>query len=104
MAKMLKFDEDARRALEAGVNALADAVKVTLGPKGRPPPFLLRHSFARVFATLLLVRARLVSSAVSKRQLLQLLKASRSRPRRSTTSPRSLRSPAFQLQTPLSVA
>ncbi len=35
MAKMLKFDEDARRALEAGVNQLADAVKVTLGPKGR---------------------------------------------------------------------
>ena len=35
MAKMLKFDEDARRSLEAGVNALADAVKVTLGPKGR---------------------------------------------------------------------
>jgi chaperonin GroEL len=35
MAKILKFDEDARRALEAGVNRLADAVKVTLGPKGR---------------------------------------------------------------------
>jgi chaperonin GroEL len=35
MAKMLKFDEVARRALEAGVNRLADAVKVTLGPKGR---------------------------------------------------------------------
>ena len=35
MAKMLKFDEEARRALEAGVNKLADAVKVTLGPKGR---------------------------------------------------------------------
>ena len=35
MAKMLKFDEDARRALEAGVNKLANAVKVTLGPKGR---------------------------------------------------------------------
>src|ERR1700709_407053 len=35
MAKLLKFDEDARRALEAGVNKLADAVKVTLGPKGR---------------------------------------------------------------------
>src|SRR5436190_20243291 len=32
---MLKFDEDARRALEAGVNKLADAVKVTLGPLGR---------------------------------------------------------------------
>ena len=35
MAKILKFDEDARRALEAGVNKLADTVKVTLGPKGR---------------------------------------------------------------------
>ena len=35
MAKILEFDEDARRALERGVNALADAVKVTLGPKGR---------------------------------------------------------------------
>ena len=35
MAKMLEFDEAARRKLERGVNALADAVKVTLGPKGR---------------------------------------------------------------------
>ncbi|MEP7053878.1 MAG: chaperonin GroEL [Actinomycetota bacterium] len=35
MAKQLSFDEDARRALERGVNALADAVKVTLGPRGR---------------------------------------------------------------------
>ncbi|MEU7741488.1 chaperonin GroEL [Nonomuraea sp. NPDC049158] len=35
MAKILAFDEDARRALERGVNALADAVKVTLGPRGR---------------------------------------------------------------------
>ncbi len=35
MAKMLQFDEDARRKLERGVNALADAVKVTIGPKGR---------------------------------------------------------------------
>ena len=35
MAKLIKFDEDARRALERGVNTLADAVKVTLGPKGR---------------------------------------------------------------------
>jgi chaperonin GroEL len=33
--KELKFDEEARRALERGVNTLADAVKVTLGPKGR---------------------------------------------------------------------
>jgi chaperonin GroEL len=35
MAKILKFDDDARRSLEAGVNKLADAVKVTIGPKGR---------------------------------------------------------------------
>src|SRR5487761_1479447 len=35
MAKMLRFDEAARRGLETGVNKLADAVKVTLGPRGR---------------------------------------------------------------------
>src|SRR6201989_28958 len=35
MPKILKFDDDARRGLEAGVNKLVDAVKVTLGPKGR---------------------------------------------------------------------
>ncbi len=35
MAKDLRFNSDARSLLEAGVNALADAVKVTLGPKGR---------------------------------------------------------------------
>ena len=35
MAKEIKFAEDARKALERGVNMLADTVKVTLGPKGR---------------------------------------------------------------------
>jgi chaperonin GroEL len=35
MAKELRFNSDARRLLESGVNALADAIKVTLGPKGR---------------------------------------------------------------------
>src|SRR5215471_11815564 len=34
-SKMLEFDEEARRALERGINHLADTVKVTLGPKGR---------------------------------------------------------------------
>src|SRR5215470_1479472 len=34
-AKMLEFDEEARRSLERGVDRLADAVKVTLGPRGR---------------------------------------------------------------------
>ncbi len=35
MAKMIAFDEEARRGLERGMNILADAVRVTLGPKGR---------------------------------------------------------------------
>jgi len=35
MAKQLKYGEEARRSLERGVNALADTVKITLGPKGR---------------------------------------------------------------------
>ncbi|HEY1095297.1 MAG TPA: TCP-1/cpn60 chaperonin family protein, partial [Glycomyces sp.] len=35
MAKMIAFDEEARRGLERGMNTLAEAVKVTLGPKGR---------------------------------------------------------------------
>ena len=34
-AKELRFDEEARRSLERGVNKLAEAVKVTLGPRGR---------------------------------------------------------------------
>ena len=35
MAKQLKYGDDARRALEKGINALSDTVKITLGPKGR---------------------------------------------------------------------
>ena len=35
MAKQILFGEEARRALQAGVDQLADAVKITLGPKGR---------------------------------------------------------------------
>ncbi|MGO9385715.1 MAG: hypothetical protein ACLP4W_27435, partial [Mycobacterium sp.] len=35
MSKIIEYDETARRAMEAGVNALADAVRVTLGPRGR---------------------------------------------------------------------
>src|SRR6201993_2778739 len=35
MAKQLLFDEEARHALRRGIDALADAVKVTIGPKGR---------------------------------------------------------------------
>ena len=35
MAKQLLFDEDARHSMKRGIDALADAVKITLGPKGR---------------------------------------------------------------------
>ena len=35
MAKQIKYGEDARKALQAGIDALADTVKITLGPKGR---------------------------------------------------------------------
>ncbi|MFM7791092.1 MAG: TCP-1/cpn60 chaperonin family protein, partial [Microcystis panniformis] len=35
MSKIIAFKDESRRALEKGVNALADAVKITLGPKGR---------------------------------------------------------------------
>ena len=35
MAKQIKYGAEARKALEAGVNQLADTVRVTLGPKGR---------------------------------------------------------------------
>ena len=35
MAKQIRYGEEARRLLEAGVNQLADTVKITLGPKGR---------------------------------------------------------------------
>jgi chaperonin GroEL len=45
MAKMIAFDEEARRGLERGMNTLADAVKVTLGPRGRN--VVLRRSGAR---------------------------------------------------------
>ena len=35
MAKIINFNDEARKKLEVGVNTLADAVKVTLGPRGR---------------------------------------------------------------------
>jgi chaperonin GroEL len=35
MTKIIAFNEESRRALERGINALADAVKITLGPRGR---------------------------------------------------------------------
>jgi len=37
MSKIIAFKDESRRALERGVNALADAVKITLGPKGPIP-------------------------------------------------------------------
>ena len=60
MAKQIKYGEDARKALEAGVNILADTVKITLGPKGRnvvldkkfgTPPTMSRASPSSVQCT-----------------------------------------------------
>ena len=48
MPKILAFDEDARRSLERGVDALADAVKVTIGPRGRN--VVLDSTFGRIEA------------------------------------------------------
>src|SRR5512143_340727 len=49
MAKELKFDQEARNAILRGVNILADAVKVTLGPKGRN--VILEKSFGSPLVT-----------------------------------------------------
>ena len=49
MAKELKFDQEARNAVLEGVNILADAVKVTLGPKGRN--VVLEKSFGSPLVT-----------------------------------------------------
>ena len=46
MAKLIKFDAEARAAMMRGVNILADTVKVTLGPKGRNVVCLLYTSDA----------------------------------------------------------
>lgn len=59
MAKQILFNEEARRALGNGVDALANAVKVTLGPKGRnvvlirnSAPLLLRMTVLRLLVIL----------------------------------------------------
>ena len=44
-AKIIKFDQDGRNAILKGVNTLADAVKVTLGPKGRNDPGIGKLAF-----------------------------------------------------------
>ena len=49
MAKIIKFDTEAREGLRRGVNALADAVKVTLGPKGRN--VIIDQNYRAPFAT-----------------------------------------------------
>ena len=53
MAKEIKFGAEARAALEAGVNKLADTVRVTLGPKGRNV-VLTNHTVLRLSQTTVL--------------------------------------------------
>ena len=47
MAKELHYGEDARRSLQVGVDKLADTVKITLGPKGRPKSVLRQGLLGR---------------------------------------------------------
>ena len=60
MAKQIAFNEEARRGLERGMNILADAVKVTLGPRGRN--VVLRRSGAhpRLPTTVFRLQKRLI--------------------------------------------
>ena len=50
MAKQIAFNEEARRGLERGMNILADAVKVTLGPRGRNV-VLEKKNYIYIFST-----------------------------------------------------
>ena len=47
MAKQIKYGEDARKALQTGIDMLADTVKITLGPKGRNVVLWTRSSALR---------------------------------------------------------
>ena len=75
MSKLIKSGEEARKALEAGVNVLADTVKVTLGPKGRNvvldkkfgAPLIL--SLIHIFARRDLVAEGLADLADAEREL-----------------------------------
>ena len=64
MAKEIKFGVEARSALEAGVNKLADTVRVTLGPKGRN--VVLDKSFGAPLITNVLRASPSTSSAIIK--------------------------------------
>ena len=56
MAKEVKYGNDARKGLEAGVNKLADTVKVTLGPKGRNVVLTENTAHRLLQTTVLLLR------------------------------------------------
>ena len=65
MAKELHYGEDARRKLQAGVDQLADTVKITLGPKGRN--VLIDKKFARVVFAVQVAAAIAIAASVTAR-------------------------------------
>ena len=82
--KELKFNEDARRALERGVNILADAVKVTLGPKGRYVVLDKKFGAPTITNDGVTIAREIEVEDVFENQGAQLVARS---PRRPTTSP-----------------
>jgi hypothetical protein len=64
MAKQIAFNEEARRGLERGMNVLADAVKVTLGPRGQQLPTMAYQSLRR--SNSMILGRRLVQSSLRK--------------------------------------
>ena len=88
--KELKFNEDARRALERGVNVLADAVKVTLGPKGRYVVLDKKFGAPTITNDGVTIAREIEVEDVFENQGAQLVRRSR---RRRTTSPATARRP-----------
>ena len=60
MAKIVKFDAEARAAMIRGVNILADTVKVTLGPKGRNVVMDKSYGAPRITRTVFLLLKKLI--------------------------------------------
>ncbi len=84
MAKIIAFDEEARRGLERGLNTLADAVKVTLGPKGRNVVLEKSWGARPLLTTVSPSLARSSWKILTRRSALSWLRKS---PRRLTTLP-----------------
>ena len=68
MAKKIVFNEDARKALMRGIDAVADTVKITLGPKGRNVILEKKFGAPQIVNDVLPLRKKSNSKSVSKMQ------------------------------------